>query len=114
MKEKKISKEEIQKKILDLLNFRLIGILISIYKPKNESIIHSELGGNLFLFNVSIIGEPCNYKKLEIHINKEGKLLLQLLDDDSIAESPYWYDYFKSIKDLEKKIDKVKKMLKAA
>lgn len=113
MKKVIISKKEFQKKLLDLLNFRLIGIQIWI--PEKDSIVPSELGGYLFIFNVSTIEEPGkSCEKLEVHVNRYGKLLLQLIDGGGIAKSLYWYDYFKSIKDLEKNIEKVKEILKAA
>lgn len=112
MKEEIIFQKKLQKELLDLMNTKLLGI--QIWLPEEDSIIPSELGGYLYVFNMSIIGKSHGHRKLEIHINKYGRLLLQLLDNDNVTQSPYWYDFFNDIKDFKEKLIKVKEMLKAA
>lgn len=102
-------KIQFQKELLDFMNTKLLGI--QIWLPEIDSVIPSELGGDLYLFNLSFIGKiKNNYKKLEIHVNEEGKLFLQLIHE--IIKSPDWYKSFESVKEFKEQFPlETKKML---
>lgn len=104
--EKIMSEHDFQRKLIDIMNFRLIGI--QIIAPPINPIIPSEFGGTLYQFNLYTVNKKKNYsKKLEIHAKKNKELYLQLLDVKS-KNLDWWRDF----SDIEKLAENFSKELK--
>lgn len=74
-------RERVQKNLSECMKAGLVGIQVMI--PMQNSIMPSEHGGNLFLFYMNTTGKIKNGRVLlEIHINKNGEMLVQSTYED--------------------------------
>lgn len=103
---KTISREQKQQDYLDVIR-SIIGIRFWLPEKFVKSIFLMKEGGHMYVYNASVIGIPNCIQKIEIHENKYGELLVQLVNN-KLEKPVLWHKYFNNIDDFKNRIGVVK------
>lgn len=77
---------------------------------QSQSIFHMEEGGYMYVYNTSVMNKPNFVQKAEVHENKDGRLLVQLVNNN-LEERVLWFNYFNDINDLIKNVSVIKEFI---